>query len=101
MAPIIKPPAILKAGRVIPKIENISLPAMANTEIITKATITDLKAIILRVVESQDWVKPMNNDAFAIGFIMAKKAMNTVIKCSEGLSIVLPNTLFVCEMSNN
>ena len=48
--------------------ENISLPAMAKAETIRKATITDLSAIILRVVESQVWV--MNHTGkFGGGFV--------------------------------
>ena len=67
-----------KAGRVMPKRSNISLPAAEKTTMIKKLMISALAAILRLVTASSLAVSPRNTGVLAMGFIMAKNPMNTV-----------------------
>jgi hypothetical protein len=92
------PPAILNAGSVMPKSSKICRPRIVNVATIANARTTERRAIPRHVLESRPLVSPTKSGAFAIGFMIAKKARKTVVKCAAELSI-LAFRIFQCRGS--
>ena len=72
------PPVIWNAGKVMPNKLKISLPSRIKKTIRIKVIINALKAMRLLIAVESLAVRPRNTGVLAIGFIMAKKPMNTV-----------------------
>jgi hypothetical protein len=86
------PPVIRKAGSVMSNSPKITFPATENIVTIRNATISDRNATALVVCSSSSLVRPTKIGTFAMGFIMAKKPVNTVNAWSSVLSILCPNS---------
>ena len=69
---------IRKDDRVIPNRSNISLPAAEKMIMITRLKNSALAAILRLTLGSSSAVSPRNTGVLAMGFMMAKKPMNTV-----------------------
>jgi hypothetical protein len=73
------PPVIRKADRVMPNRSKIIFPATENIVTIRNASISDLNATATVVFSSLSLVRPRNIGTFAMGFIIEKNPINTVI----------------------
>lgn len=72
------PPVILKAGMVMPNKSKIYFPAITNTVTIINAAMVAVLAILFLLALSSPSISPKKMGVLAIGFIIAKKPINTV-----------------------
>ncbi|CAN5268910.1 hypothetical protein BH23BAC2_BH23BAC2_09100 [soil metagenome] len=72
------PPNTLKAGMVSPKISKIYFPITIKAVTMMKATKVDVLAILLFCFWSSPSVSLIKIGMLTMGFMMAKKAINTV-----------------------
>jgi hypothetical protein len=77
------------SGRVMPNSSKSSLPMTATTTMMINVSRSALRATCRFVAVSSSPVSPRKIEVLAIGFMIAKKPMNTVAACGSKLAGLL------------